>query len=150
MIPVRLDGSYSAFLTTACRVVKESLLKGFTPKVCPICRNPVDRLVLHHWTSDGGVGGKVRDILAGDYRRMCDACNHYLGSVYGGWGYPGWEEQFAKLKVRFSGLKEFYPNFDGVEGWWSRLTIREWKRIEEILFIRNLSGIQGKLLTEGW
>ena len=101
-------------------LTKSGIEEGTIPSICPVCKNPTDRLVIHHWW------GERRYVIEdGDYRRICPSCNAILGVIYKG-NYPiRWEEQFAALGKYFEKFPGFYSNFDGVEGDWSLLTETE-------------------------
>ncbi len=46
-----------------------SLLQGVIPKVCPVCKNPlndINALVVHHW----GYLDREEAVLEGTYRRI--------------------------------------------------------------------------------
>lgn len=95
---------------------------------CPICGNTSWKripLVIHHW----GPTTRLEAIRLGKYRRMCDSCNHLLRNVvFDGRLYTDditWEEQWLYLCGRFSWDTTCYPNFDGVEKNWSKLTQKE-------------------------
>ena len=100
-------------------LTKRAMEQGVIPRACPMCKNEVDELVLHHWGDSGS------------YRRMCASCNSVLGKMFEG-TYPSWDEQFAALKKHIEqSAKASYPNFDGSEGWWSVVSDAELKLIEE-------------------
>jgi len=123
------------------KVSKVSLARGLIPNICPICKNPpfVDDgkfLVIHHWGPLTNT--KLECIEGGMYRRMCYSCNAYLGKNLPllSWLYTknaDWEGQYVVLSERCRSQKKYYPNFDEVEGEWSKFLPAEYRVYEELL-----------------
>lgn len=131
------------------KITRFSLGIGIIPKICPICKNSLPGGILeeHHWGTKRGQEGQFEAFRLGKTRRMCKSCNQILGPCMGQVDIVGrgrsvrfwvkrfqehisrlydttytWEEQFGLLSEYFrSSYKEGkYPNFDGIEGGWSR------------------------------
>ena len=120
---VTLTEAYARAITSI------SLRDGLIPKQCPVCKSSVDRLVFHHW-----VGAYVYvGVCLGLYRRLCGSCNSLLGSFYRGIYPLDWALQYSKLEEYFRIWRFLYPNFDGSEGWWGRITIEEYEHFSENL-----------------
>lgn len=106
-----------------CDVAMKSWQLGLIPRQCPVCKNPVDKLVLHHW------GSLEIDFEGKRYRRICSSCNVQLEHIFHG-NYPSWDEQFGALTDLIEGyLRLYYSDFDGVEGWWSLITRWEFEGV---------------------
>ena len=125
--------------TLRIRLSRWSLRENIISKVCPLCGNglPDGKLEWHHWgTKHEGEADEL-----GKCRRMCRSCNRILGIgvTNGGLGKlwrkglyneemftdrMTWERQkeFLYSYYRDKDKKERYPNFDGIEKDWSRLT----------------------------
>ena len=123
------------------KVSKESIARGIIPNICPVCKNPpiVDNgrfLVLHHW----GPSSKLDCLREGNYRRICGSCNSYLMHVDLGWLYSidaDWKGQYELLARRCSNNPRVYPDFDGIEGDWSKFVPEENKIYEEMVLGGN-------------
>lgn len=101
------------------RITTKALEKGIIPRICPICKNPTEKLAVHHW------GDEAYDV--GDkYRRVCESCNAQLGILFKG-EYPDtWEKQYKVLVEKILAVYPVsYPFCDGIEGDWSRITEQE-------------------------
>lgn len=125
-------GGIQVLLTMVRQVTEVGLESGQIPSRCPICKNPCDRLVIHHWGNGDSHAEKVEAILSGNYRRMCLSCNASLGQVFKGC-YPNWEEQFTGLGKYFKDFPVTYKDFDGREDWWGLLSADEWEEITDII-----------------
>jgi len=133
-IEEELENSY--YLPRIVRfVIEESLETGRIPKECPICGNPKEKLITHHWNPNGTNTQKEKEIAAsltnGYYRRMCDSCNSSLGLIFKSNYPPPWKTQYEKLLEYFKQYPETYQNVKE-EGWWSLLSEEEWNRIKYI------------------
>jgi len=107
-----------------------SLEAGLIPKKCPMCKELVEALEVHHWNflwEDA--------VRLGLYRRMCSSCNQILGRLFKGEEprYPWkWEDQWGELKSYLESSPSVYRHFDGREGSWGvvlRVEIREFPRL---------------------
>lgn len=133
-----VSGSQSKVLEALQGITKVSIERNIIPNKCPICKSePIVEngkfLVLHHW----GAYKKLACIEKGAYRRICRCCNSYIGQHLDlDWLYSDeatWEQQFNLLRGRFERDKHIFPNFDGVEGYWSKLIPGEFGVFEELM-----------------
>ena len=111
-------------------VTEESLRIERIPKECPICGNPGEKLVIHHWNSSKEKN-KNKAIINGYYRRMCISCNSSLGILFKN-PYPlPWKLQYKKLLGYSKKFPKTYQNMKE-EGEWSLLLEEEWNRVKYI------------------